>query len=66
MDGVRVLGGILEINPQARVVMASSLGSKEKVLQCIERGAKSFITKPYTKEDLLTLLRQVADAPEPG
>jgi two-component system chemotaxis response regulator CheY len=61
MDGVQILDGIREIDPGARVVMVSSLGTKEKVMECLEKGAKSFLMKPYEKEDLLQVLRKVVE-----
>ncbi len=59
MDGVQILEGIREIDPGAKVVMVSSLGTKEKVMECLEKGAKSFLMKPYEKEDLLKVLRGI-------
>jgi two-component system chemotaxis response regulator CheY len=59
MDGVQILEKILALDPKARVVMVSSLGTKEKVMECLEKGARSFLMKPYEKEDLLKVLRKV-------
>jgi two-component system, chemotaxis family, chemotaxis protein CheY len=59
MDGVQVLERILGADPQAKVIMVSSLGSQEKVMECTEKGARSFLMKPYEKEDLLNVLRKV-------
>jgi len=59
MDGVQILEKILTMDPKARVVMVSSLGTKEKVIECLEKGARSFLMKPYEKEDLVKVLRKV-------
>lgn len=59
MDGVQILEGIRERDPGALVVMVSSLGTKEKVMECLEKGAKNFLMKPYEREDLLKVLRKV-------
>ncbi len=59
MDGVQILEKLRGIDPGARVVMVSSLGTKEKVMECLEKGAKSFLMKPYEKEDLLKVLKKV-------
>jgi len=61
MDGVRILEGIRERDPGALVVMVSSLGTKEKVMECLEKGAKNFLMKPYEREDLLKVLRKVVE-----
>ncbi|MHC5039306.1 MAG: response regulator [Planctomycetota bacterium] len=61
MDGVKILEGIRGLDPGAKVVMVSSLGTKEKVMECLEKGAKNFLMKPYEKEDLLKVLRKVVE-----
>ncbi len=59
MDGVEVLVRLRELDGSANVVMASSLGTKEKVIECTEKGARSFLMKPFEKDDLLQALRAV-------
>jgi two-component system chemotaxis response regulator CheY len=49
-DGIEVLRDILEINPQARVVMCSALGQQAKVVECIKLGARDFVVKPFETE----------------
>ena len=61
MDGVQILEKFLTMDPKARVVMVSSLGTKEKVIECLEKGARSFLMKPYEREDLLKVLRKVLE-----
>lgn len=55
-DGVQVLENLLQIDAKCRVVMVSSLGTREKVLECLQKGARSFLTKPYQPADLLKVL----------
>ena len=50
-----------EIDQNARVIMASSLGTEAKVMECMEKGAVSFLMKPYDKEGLLAALRKVSE-----
>jgi two-component system chemotaxis response regulator CheY len=57
LDGVETLRGILEVDPDARVVMVSSLGTRNKVLECLEVGARSFLTKPYRQGEFIEALR---------
>jgi len=52
-DGVYALENIIKSDPNARVFMASSLGTDEYVDKCLSLGAKSFIQKPPQKETLL-------------
>ena len=52
MNGVQVLAKIMEFNPQAYVIMLSSLGTKEKISETLELGAKNFLMKPIKNENL--------------
>jgi two-component system chemotaxis response regulator CheY len=56
IDGVTLLTQLREHDPNARVIMVSSLGTKEKVMECMEKGATSFLMKPYDKEGLIKIL----------
>ncbi len=56
-SGNQVLGKILEADKDASVIMVSSLGTQEKVIECLKKGAKHFITKPFEHEGLLRVLR---------
>jgi len=56
IDGVTLLTQLIEHDPSARVIMVSSLGTKEKVMECMEKGATSFLMKPYDKEGLVKIL----------
>lgn len=46
-DGIEVLREIMEIDPQARVVMCSALGQQAKVVESIKLGARDFVVKPF-------------------
>jgi two-component system, chemotaxis family, chemotaxis protein CheY len=57
MDGVTLLERIRAHAPDARVIMVSSLGTREKISECLEKGAANFLVKPYDKQGLITALR---------
>ena len=46
-DGVSALKRILEVDPNARVVMVSAVNQKDKLAECIDAGAIDFIVKPF-------------------
>lgn len=58
-SGQDTLRQILAFDPNAVVAMVSSLGGREIVHECHALGAKGFLRKPFSKEDLLALLRQL-------
>ena len=46
VDGTEALREILEVDPEASVVMISALGQKAQVLKAIKAGAQDFVVKP--------------------
>ncbi len=58
-SGQETLRRLLALKPNARVIMISSLGTEDAVAECLEIGAKSFLQKPFKKEELLGFLREV-------
>ena len=53
-NGVDALNVIKQKDPDAKVVMCTSIAGQEHVLQqCIEGGAIDYITKPFSKEEIL-------------
>ena len=56
VTGHDVLKRILDIDPDAFVVMLSGQGDKDNIMSAIENGAKGFIGKPFTKDKVLQYL----------
>ncbi len=57
-NGITILKEILEVDPQAYIVMVSADAAKERVMQCMELGAKGFIAKPFNGERLFNYIRK--------
>ncbi|HIC91477.1 MAG TPA: response regulator [Syntrophaceae bacterium] len=57
--GDETLLKILDYDPDAKIVMVSSLGTQEKVVESLKRGAKNFIQKPFERDDILRILKGV-------
>ncbi len=60
-SGIDAVKTIMEIAPQAMVVMCSALGQETLVTEAIQAGAKDFIVKPFKPESVLTTLRKVLE-----
>lgn len=58
MGGQEALMAIRQFDPQARVVLACSLGEVDDQQHMREAGASDCLIKPYEKERLLQALRQ--------
>ena len=49
LDGVSTLKRIMEIDPNARIVMVSAVDQKNKLAECIASGVMDFIVKPFER-----------------
>ena len=58
-SGMETLGRILAIDPDAFVVIVSSLGTEDAVHECLTSGARSFLQKPFTKDDFIEFMRDL-------
>lgn len=50
MDGIEAIKAILDIDPDANIVVCSAMGQQKIVIQAIELGAQDFIVKPFNKD----------------
>ena len=57
-DGVEALKEIRKIDPEANVIMVTSHGEEELVLDAIDAGAKGYILKPIAKDKIETILKK--------
>jgi two-component system chemotaxis response regulator CheY len=53
MDGVEALKQIIELDPNAKVIMCTALGQKSMVMESVKAGAKDFIVKPFQPEQVV-------------
>jgi two-component system chemotaxis response regulator CheY len=61
MDGISSLKEIKKFRPEAKVIMISALGQKEKVRDSLVAGASDFILKPFVPEKVLEVITRIAD-----
>jgi len=59
LEGVETVRRICESDPTARVIMISSISHREKVEEALAAGAKYFIPKPVTTDDLRKAIDEV-------
>ena len=62
LDGIETLERLMQKNSNAKIVMVSSMGAKEKVMESLEKGAKNFVMKPYEKSTLVEVLKKVYES----
>ncbi len=61
MDGLTALKKILELDPEAKIIMCSALGQQSLIVQALQLGAKDFIVKPFREERVITAIKHVLD-----
>ncbi|SEP86889.1 two-component system, chemotaxis family, response regulator CheY [Lachnospiraceae bacterium RM5] len=55
-DGIEALRAILEMDEEAFIVMASSVGTQSYLKDAIKAGAKDFLQKPLDSEQVKQLI----------
>jgi two-component system chemotaxis response regulator CheY len=61
MDGKEALKKLLIIDPEAKVVMCSSLGQQALITESMKIGAMGFIVKPFEPDGMLDVIRKIAE-----
>jgi two-component system chemotaxis response regulator CheY len=59
MDGIAAVKQIVADHPDARIIMCTSMGQQALVVEAIQAGAKSFITKPFQPPKILETIQKV-------
>ena len=59
MEGIEAAEKIVQKNPEARIVMVSSVGYQENIVAALQRGARHFVQKPVKAEVLYEVIKYV-------
>lgn len=62
LDGLEALQLIKKCDEEAKVVMITAAGQKEKMIQAIKYGASEFIAKPYEDEDVKLVIERILNS----
>ena len=58
MDGIEALKLIKKNDPDAKVVMITAAGQKDKMMEALKIGAIEFVSKPFIEEAVLDALKR--------
>ncbi|MDO5686256.1 MAG: response regulator [Neisseria sp.] len=59
MDGLECIQQIAAIDPNVRILVISALSDKKTGIRALKLGARGFICKPFTDEDLVAALDEL-------
>lgn len=59
LDGIGALEKIKAQNADAKVIMVTAAGQKEKIVKAVKLGASEFVSKPYETKLLLATIDSV-------
>ncbi len=59
MNGIETVKGIMEIDPTALIIMITSHGQEQMVIDSIDAGAKGYVMKPVKAEILKETIDKV-------
>ena len=65
MDGVVVINEIKKCDPDANIIAISALGSPDTINRVMQAGAKDYIIKPFSVDDLMDTIKH-ACTPDAG
>ena len=59
MDGIQTLEKIKDYDADAKVIMVTAAGQKNKMLEAIKLGAAEFVTKPFETSQIISILESI-------
>lgn len=61
LDGVSCIEALVAINPDVIILVISALSDKVTGIEALEKGARGFVCKPFTDDDLIAALEEVTE-----
>lgn len=62
MDGIECIAALLKYDPKINILVVSALSDKSTAIAALKLGARGFVAKPFTDEELQMALLDVSDA----
>ena len=61
MDGIECIAALLRILPRTNILVVSALSDKSTAIRALKLGARGFVAKPFTDDELKMALLDVMD-----
>ncbi|MES2944949.1 MAG: response regulator [Pseudomonadota bacterium] len=62
MDGIECIQALLKLDPAINILVVSALSDKSTAIQALKLGARGFVAKPFSDEELQLALLDVSDS----
>ena len=62
IGGIKCMQQVLHSDPDAKIVLISGYTSNGRFKEAIRSGARAFLSKPYSRNELLRTVRKILDA----
>ncbi|MEA1912497.1 MAG: response regulator [candidate division WOR-3 bacterium] len=59
MSGIDAVKEIIEIDPDAKIIMVSAMGRQSLVVEAIQAGARDYVVKPFQPSRVLEAVQRV-------
>lgn len=61
VDGMEILKTALKHSPRSKVIMITAYGSVDTAVEAMKQGAYDYITKPFSMDELLIIVRRLME-----
>lgn len=61
MDGIACIQQLVAIEPDVRILVISALSDKATGIEALKKGARGFLCKPFSEEQLLEALIELTE-----
>ncbi len=63
MDGIECIRNLMRILPKTNILVVSALSDKSTAIAALREGARGFVAKPFSDDELRLALLDVMDVP---
>ncbi|MBI5327711.1 MAG: sigma-54-dependent Fis family transcriptional regulator [Deltaproteobacteria bacterium] len=61
VDGMEIVKASLKYSPKSKVIMITAYGSVDTAVEAMKQGAYDYITKPFSMDELLIVVRRLME-----
>lgn len=62
MDGISCIDKMMVVDPKIKIIVVSALSDKATGIEALSKGARGFLCKPFSDDDLIESLEKLANS----